>query len=92
VTVSAGGETVDKRLDADPEATRVSPERRAGLGHLVSLGDESPAPGRVIRSISVQHPERPQSWVGLALPWWLAWLVAATAIALLLRRRFDVAF
>jgi hypothetical protein len=91
VTVTAGGETVDKRLDADPDATRVSPERRAGLGHLVSLGDESPPEGRVIRAVSVQHPERSQSWLGLAVPWWLTWLVAATAVALFLRRRFGVA-
>jgi hypothetical protein len=91
VTVTAGGEMVDKRLDADPAAARVSPQRRAGWGHLVSLGDEPPPPGRVIRAVSVQHPERPQSWLGLAVPWWLTWLVAATAIALLLRRRLGVA-
>lgn len=91
LTVSAGGEAVVKRLDADPRAVRVAPERSGGWRHLVSLGDEPPPGGDVIRSISVQHPEREQALLGLALPWWIYWLGLATVLALLLRRRLRVA-
>lgn len=91
VTVRAGGEAVAKRLDADPRAVRVAPERSGGWRHLVSLGDEPPPGGDAIRSISVQHPAREQALLGLAVPWWGYWLGVATALALLLRRRLGVA-
>ena len=87
----AGDDRVEKRLDADPEAERVAPDRRGGWAALLSLGDEAPPDGDRIRAISVQHGEREQAWFGLAVPWWLCWLGASTALALVLRRRFDVA-
>ena len=33
-------DAVEKRLDADPYAARVAPERRGGWRHLIALGDE----------------------------------------------------
>jgi hypothetical protein len=91
VLVSAGGERMAKRLDADPSARRVSPERRAGWRQLLALGDEPPHDGDAIRAVSVQHPERHHAWLGVAIPWWATWLAVSTVLALLLRGRFDVA-
>ena len=91
VIVRAGGERVAKRLVADPDATRVAPERRGGWRRLLALGDEAPPGGDWIRSVSVQHPDREQAWLGLAIPWWLYWLGGSMLLALLLRRRLGVA-
>jgi hypothetical protein len=40
--------------------------------------------------VLVIHPPRSQSWAGIELPWWLVWLVVATAVALAFKRRFGV--
>lgn len=88
VAVRVGDRTVIKRIDADPAARRVSPVRQAGWRHLFSVGDEPPPDGDVVRSISVEHPERARA--GLDVAWWLYWLGAATVFALLLRRRLGV--
>lgn len=90
VSVSAGGDEVTKRLDADPRAVRVAPERAGGWRKLVSLGDEPAPGGDVIRSIAVRHPAIDRL-PGLPVPWWLYWLGSATILALLLRRRLGVA-
>lgn len=84
-TVRANGTRVDSRIEADPDADVVSPERSAGLSHLWALGAEPPLEGPV-RSISIPYPERTAT-----VPWWLYWLGIATVLAMLLRRRFGVA-
>jgi len=91
VTVRAGGAEVTKQIVADPDAAQVAPDRQGGIAHLWQYGPEAP-PGGPVTSISLPHPARDQSWLGLPIPWWLYWIGAATVLALLLRRRFDVAF
>ena len=89
--VRIGGDSVAKRVVADPRAAVVSPERRGGLAHLWSLGSEPPPGSTSIRAIAIPYPERRQGWVGLAIPWWLYWLGLATLLSLLLARRRGVA-
>lgn len=89
--VRAGDSSVAKRIVADPRAAVVSPERRGGLAHLWSLGSEPPPGPGSIRAVAIPHPERRQSWLGLAIPWWLYWLGVATLLSLLLARRRGVA-
>jgi hypothetical protein len=91
IDVRAGESSVSKRIVADPRAAVVLPERTRGLAYLWSLGSEPPPGTDSIRAVSIPHPERPQSWLGLAIPWWLYWLGLATLLALLLARRRGVA-
>lgn len=87
VVVRAAGATATKEISADPNASAVAPELRGGLSQLWGLGVEPPPPTDAIRSISLQHAERTGE---LPVPWWLYWLGLATAVAMALRRRFDV--
>jgi hypothetical protein len=89
VSVRVAGVSVVKRLDADPDAAVVSPERRGGLAHLWAAGVEPPPGTDAVRAISIHHPDR-ADW-GLPIPWWLYWLGLSTAFALALSRRFGVA-
>jgi hypothetical protein len=88
LTLRAGNRSAVKELRAG--AGPASPERTSGAAILWSLTDEPPleedAP---VRAISATHPPLERSW--LLLPWWwLTWLLAATAAALALRKRFAV--
>ena len=40
--------------------------------------------------VTILHTARTQSWGGVDLPWWLVWLLIATAVALAFKRRFGV--
>jgi hypothetical protein len=91
IEIRAGDVTVKKRIVADPAAARVAPERSRGLAHFWTFGHEPPLPAAV-PAIRLAHPASSASWLGLAIPWWLYWLGLATILALLLRRRFHVAF
>ena len=91
VTVRAGEAQATKQIVADPDAVQVAPARAAGAGHFLSLGPEPP-PAAPFTSLSIPHQPSDQSWLALPIPWWLYWLGVATILALLLRRRFDVAF
>lgn len=88
IVVRGGGAAQTKRISADPGAAVVSPERRGGLAQLWAAGAEPALEGDAIRAIAIPHPARPDA---LPVPWWLYWLGLATAIALVLRRRFGVA-
>jgi hypothetical protein len=91
VVVRTPSWTVDKRISAQPGAPMVDAERRRGLGSLLAIGTERalPAAGPV-QVVALDHPERPPPWETLPVPWWLLWLLAATATALALRRRMGV--
>ncbi len=89
VVVRAGDTEVTKKISADPDADTVSPERRGGLSYLWATTDEPPIDGGPITGISLAHPARDEA---LPVRWWLYWLGAATIVALLLRKRFDVVF
>ena len=84
--IRAGATEVPLVIAADADAAVVSPERRRGVAQLWTPGAEPPLTG-ALRRISIPYPERSST---LALPWWLYWLGGASAIAMLLRRRFGV--
>ncbi len=89
--VRVGKIAVTKEISADPGTSRVRPERVRGVSAWWSFGDEEPiSPASGVRAITLVHPDRPQSWLGLAIPWWLYWLLVATAAALLMRRPMGV--
>lgn len=91
LSVELGGSKVTKQLVADTEASRVSAGRAAGFRHLLSIGNESVVSSRSgIDRIEVHHEPREVGFVGLRMPWWIAWLVLSTISALLLRKRMRV--
>ncbi|MGE0548477.1 MAG: hypothetical protein AB7O24_19695 [Kofleriaceae bacterium] len=87
LTVRAGG-AITAELVADPDAPVVSPEYRRGIAQLWALGVEPAITASGIRAITIPYPER-VSTIGVS--WWLYWLGLATAMAMMLRRRFGVA-
>ncbi|RMH39034.1 MAG: hypothetical protein D6689_17810 [Deltaproteobacteria bacterium] len=91
LSIAAGGDRITKRIVADPRARAVDPVRARGLAALWSPGSEPPLAddGPVVR-VQVAHPPRPDPWLGVAMPWWLYWLVIATIAALALRKPFGV--
>jgi hypothetical protein len=92
VKIQAPGWQVEKKISAEARPDLpVSAERRAGLGHLFALGNESPLPSDgPVSAVVVTHLPREQSWAGFAMPWWVFWLVVATVVALAFKRRFGV--
>jgi hypothetical protein len=92
IQIRAPGWEVVKNICAEsrPEA-RVSAERRAGLAHVLAIGNEAPLPSDgQVTGVAVIHPARRQSWGGIQMPWWVVWLLVATVVALLFKRRFGV--
>jgi hypothetical protein len=92
VKFAGPGWQVEKKIAAQSRTDLpVSAERRAGLGHLFALGNEPPLPSDgPVSAIVVSHLPREQSWVGLSMPWWVFWLIVATAVALAFKKRFGV--
>lgn len=91
VTVRVAGTELEKTISADPQAPLVSAERVQGLADAVAFGDEPPLPaGGPVLSVSLKHEQRMEGWAGTGLPWWLGWLVIATAAALVLRKPLGV--
>jgi hypothetical protein len=89
--VRAPSWTVDKRISAQPGAAIVDVERRRGLGSLLAIGTEPALPSAgPVQVLALDHPQRPPPWETLPAPWWLLWLLVATATALALRRRMGV--
>jgi hypothetical protein len=88
--VRLGSKGADKEVAAGPLTGRVSAERVRGAAVLLALGHEPPLGPGPIERIEVLHGERPQRWLGLALPWWLYALILSTGIALLVKRRAGV--
>lgn len=86
----ASGRVV-KRISASPGAASVYPERRSGVATFWQIGAEPPVnPDSGIEAVFVTHPDRPQDWLGMGLPWWAYWLLVSTVVALLLRRPMGV--
>jgi hypothetical protein len=91
ITVRAGNEETSKKITAAPDARSVSPQRSAGLGALWAFGLERPLRAGVgVERITIDHPQRQQRWLGLAIPWWLYWLGVVMITALALRRVMGV--
>jgi hypothetical protein len=92
IRIQGPGWDVDKRISADPSPeAKVSAERRAGLSHLLALGTEAPLPSDgPVTAVTIAHTARTQNWGGVDLPWWLVWLLVATAVALAFKKRFGV--
>lgn len=89
--VRAGEHTVEKRIDADPDARIVSLERRSGVAALWAIGDEPALPGDAgIERIGVAYEDARGNWLWLSLPWWLFWIGLATVAAFALRRPMGV--
>ena len=92
IRIQAPGWALDKRISAGarPEA-RVSAQRRAGLAHLLAIGNEPPLPGDgPVAGVFITHASRSQSLLGLDMPWWVVWLLVGTVVALLFKRRLGV--
>ncbi|MEM1348604.1 MAG: hypothetical protein AAGI01_08625 [Myxococcota bacterium] len=91
LTITGCGEPVRKRLDAASYRGPYSPTRTKGARLLWSLTDEEALDGAsTIDYVHVDHPARDQEWFGLAVPWWLAWLVLTTVAAIALQRPMKV--
>lgn len=91
VVVHVGDVGVTKTLVADPNASRVSVDRRAGASHVLSIGHEDVlSSDSGIELVRVEHPARSLSFLGFVLPWWAIWLLVSTISALLLRKPFGV--
>lgn len=91
ITIRTPGWVVAKQISADAAARTVAVERRRGMSHLFGPAIEGPLPADgPVKAVSVAHPARPQRWLGIDMPWWLFWMLAATASALALRRPFRV--
>jgi hypothetical protein len=87
-----GDAEVGKRLSADP-ARPVSVERASGLLDLLAFGDEAAlAAEDGVSRISVGHAAAARTWLGLAVPWWVYWLIVSMATALALRRPMGIVF
>jgi hypothetical protein len=84
------GATIRKEIVSDPGATQVSPERASGLDLLLSYGAEAGLSGPVT-SISVPHPTKTTSYLGIDMPWWLWWLLLMMVSAFGLRKQLGVA-
>ena len=90
--ITGDGWQVDKRVVAEAKANPISAERRAGVGALWAMGNEPPLPaGGPVTAVTVVHPPSSRRFAGLSIPWWLYWLLVATAVAFALRKRFGVA-
>lgn len=89
VTLRIGEAQVTKRLTAT-RGHPVAAERAAGLPALWSAGVEAALPGTSrVAQVRVTHDTRRDTWLGM--PWWLTWLLGATAVALVLKRPLGVA-
>ncbi len=89
ITITTPGGSETKTLVADPDATRVAPERASGLANWWAYSHEPTlATDAGITHISVPHPATHRKW--LRMPWWLFWLLLATVAALALRRPLGV--
>jgi hypothetical protein len=90
VGLALGAAVVDKELQADPAARRVSEERAAGGRALVAAGLEAPLPAGGIVGLRLRHPERDRRLFGL--PWWLGALLLSCGAALVCGRRAGITF
>jgi hypothetical protein len=87
--LKVGDQVVSKLLSSG--TSRASPERVSGAAMLWAMGWEPPLPADgAVRAVRVPHPERPQRWLGIGMPWWVYWLIVATITALAFRRRLGV--
>jgi hypothetical protein len=93
----AGGTVVGKEIASAVDTKRlraVSGERRGGglwsqMLHPVEpgLGADSP-----VRRIAITHPRRSTPILGIALPWWVTFLIVSLVTALVVRPIFRVQF
>jgi hypothetical protein len=87
--LQVGGVAVRKQLVA--AGGPAMPERRTGASLLWAPGVEPPLPAAAgLAAIRVVHPPARQRWLGLAMPWWLYWLLLATLTAVVARRPLRV--
>ncbi len=92
LSLRMAGETLSKQISAGPDIQATLPERSRGIAVFWTNGDEPAIPDHLpVQSISVAHPERLDAWLGMNMPWWMAWLILATLAALVLKRPLGVA-
>lgn len=84
------GATVTKSIVTDPEALQMAPERSSESGLWLSFGSEERLDGPV-SAISVLHPARDTRYLGIAMPWWVYWMVLSMVAAFGLRKPMKVA-
>ena len=90
LTVDTGSAQVDKAIASNP-TIRPQPTRASGMALLDSVGTEPHLDtGSGLTSISVPHDRRHQSWLGIAIPWWVYSLTIVTLSALGLKNRLGV--
>lgn len=85
--VIAGDQAIDKRVVAGVDAA-VSPERVRGAAMWWAATAESPIGAGAIRAVRIDHRGARRDLLGV--PWWLLWLILATAAAFALRRPMRV--
>jgi hypothetical protein len=82
-----------KRLSADPASAAVSVERARGPADLLAFGNEPALDADDgVERIVVTHATAAQTWLGLAMPWWLYWLIVSMVTALALRKPMGIVF
>ncbi len=89
VVVDGCGVRESKRLDAQVRDGSYSPARVGQVAMLWSLTDEAPLSGPIER-IKVEHPAADQIWFGVAMAWWIYWLIATTVVAMALQKPMRV--
>lgn len=84
-----GQRAVEKKIITDPDALQMQPQRTKGLDRFYSYGPED-APDAPIAAVSVTHPAKDGSYLGISMPWWLWWLLLMMISAFGLRKQLGV--
>ncbi len=87
--LDVGGRGVSKLIVGDPHATQMAPDRASGVDLFISYGPETDLDGP-ITGISVSHGAKDNSYLGMAMPWWLWWLLLMMISAFGLKKRMGV--
>ncbi len=82
---------VTKEIVTDPDAVQMSPDRASGFDLFVSYGPESRLEDGQITAIGVVHPVNEDTrYLGIAMPWWVWWLLLMMIAAFALKKPMGV--
>ncbi len=92
LSVRIGGERVAKQVvvDASPLSPVSASRVAAGLGQLLSPGEDAIPSGSIVRSIEVFYPALDMKFIWWAVPWWLAYLLLTIVLGFALKGLFGV--